>query len=60
MSEKWVILAKLVREKENTLFSAFSPTIAKKLKEEIWKAIRKDALAAGFQKHNFLHCKNPH
>jgi hypothetical protein len=41
------IVAHLARENKKVLFSAFSPSITKKMKEAAWEEIRVKAIAAG-------------
>ena len=47
MSQQRIIVAKLVRENKNVLFAPFNEKITRKLKEDRWEEIRKQAIAAG-------------
>jgi hypothetical protein len=47
-SSRRLLLAKLVHEHRCILFAPFSLSITKKVKEELWEQIRKEAIAHGY------------
>ncbi|KAI3416286.1 hypothetical protein GPALN_005826 [Globodera pallida] len=55
------IVAQFVRENKEVLLGAFSPQLTKKMKEEAWEEVRKNAVAAGcvnLEKRNWQYVRD--